>query len=144
MDLYPFLERLGSFLRLWCFELPRFPQGWRLKHQISQLRRSVLKSENSSNTSWISEIITPVPFDIWGYVNIRWIAIEVIYNFCVVCFSEICIGWGQQLVLCRLLTPDRFYPKRVKWSWNMCRMRFGPIWKDHESYFFSGQFILVA
>jgi hypothetical protein len=63
-----------------------------------------------------SESITPGPFVRRGCVNTLWKGIKVIYNFCVECFSEIYIVWGQKLVLWWLLTPDRFYPKVQNWT----------------------------
>jgi hypothetical protein len=98
LELYPFLERLGSSLRLKCLEPPRFPLRWRPKHQFGQLCRSVLKTRNSSNTPWLPEIVTPGPFVWWGCVNTRWKGVNVFYNFCVECFFWICIIWGQRSV----------------------------------------------
>jgi hypothetical protein len=85
-----------------------------------------LETGNSSYTPWLPEIITPVPFVRRGCVNTCWKCIKVAYNFCVVCFCEIYIIWGQQLVLWWLLTPDRFYPKGQNWTEKVAALKCNP------------------
>jgi hypothetical protein len=107
---WPSLENLWSTLRPWYSEFHLVSLLVSPNPRVEKLRHSV-QIRISSSTPWLLEITTPRPFAGRGCLCTQWKGIKVSYEFCVACFSRICIIWGQQLVLWWLLTPNRLYLK---------------------------------